>query len=108
MGPQGMIEIGQAIMQRVHYATQTLSKIKHVTIQFPRAAHFREFILDFSRSTRPVVEINLALRERGIFGGYDISRKWPQFQNHAVYCVTEVHTKDDIDVLAQNLAEVLE
>lgn len=107
MGPQGMAEVGQAITQRVRYAIRALSKIKNVSIQFPRAAHFREFVVDFSQGTKPVAEINRALLERGIFGGYDISGAFPQFQNHAVYCVTEVHAKEDIDALAQNLAEVL-
>jgi len=107
MGPQGMTEVGQAITQRVRYAIQTLSKIKNVSIQFPRAAHFREFIVDFSQGTKPVAEINRALLERGIFGGYDISGAFPQFQNHAVYCFTEIHTKEDIDTLEENLAEVL-
>jgi glycine dehydrogenase subunit 1 len=107
MGPQGMVEVGRAITQRVHYAIQALSKIKDVSIQFPRAAHFREFVVDFSRGTKSVAEINRALLERDIFGGYDVSGIFPKFQNHAAYCVTEVHAKDDIDTLAQNLAEVL-
>ena len=107
LGPQGMTEVGQAITQRVRYTIQALSKIKNVSIQFPRASHFREFVVDFSRGTKSVTEINHALLERGIFGGYDISSTFPQLQNHAVYCVTEVHAKDDIDALAQNLAEVL-
>ena len=107
MGPQGMAEIGQAITQRVRYAMHELSKIKDVSLQFPNSTHFREFLVDFSRSKKSVAEIHRALRERGIFGGYDISGKWPQFQNHAVYCVTEIHTKADIDALVQNLAEVL-
>lgn len=107
MGPQGMAELGQAITQRVRYAIQALSNIQDVSIQFPRAGHFREFVVDFSRGTKSVTEINGALLERGIFGGYDISGKFPQLQNHAVYCVTEVHAKEDIDTLVQNLAEVL-
>lgn len=107
MGPQGMAEVGQAITQRVRYAIQRLSEIKDVSIQFPRAAHFREFVVDFSRGKKPVAEINRTLLERGIFGGYDISGVFPQFKNHAAYCVTEVHTKEDIDALAQSLAEVL-
>ena len=107
MGPQGMAEIGQAITQRVRYAMNELSKIKHVSLQFPNSTHFREFLVDFSRTKKSVAEIHGALRERGIFGGYDISGKWPQFQNHAVYCVTEIHTKEDIDALVNALALLL-
>ena len=107
MGPQGMAEVGKTIMTNVQYAMQALSNIKGVSIQFPSAAHFREFVADFSRSKKTVVEINKALLDRNIFGGYDLSGKFPGFTNHAEYCVTEIHSKKDIDMLAQALAEVL-
>ncbi len=107
MGPQGMQEVGQTITERVNYAMRALSSIDSISLQFPQAAHFREFVVDFSRTKKSVKEINRDLLERGIFGGLDISAVFPQFQNHAVYCVTEVHTKEDIDDLARNLAEVL-
>jgi glycine dehydrogenase subunit 1 len=54
-----------------------------------------------------VAEIHRALREHDIFGGYDISGKFPGFENHAIYCITEVHTKEDIDRLVRALSEVL-
>ncbi len=107
MGPQGMAEVGQTITAHVQYAIQTLSKIKGVALQFPKSGHFREFVLDFSRSGKSVAEVNRALLAKNIFGGYDLSGKFPGFTNHAAYCVTEVHTKADIDRLAQAFAEVL-
>lgn len=107
MGPQGMVEVGEAIRMRVEYAMQTLLNIPGVQIQFPNSAHFREFVVDFSHSKKSVAEINRALLQRGIFGGYDLSGRLPAFKNHAIYCVTEIHTKEDIDTLAQNLTEVL-
>ncbi len=107
MGPQGMAEVGQTITAHVQYAMQALSKIAGVALQFPASGHFREFVLDFSRSGKSVAEINRALLAKNIFGGYDLSGKFPGFTNHAAYCVTEVHTKADIDRLAQALTEVL-
>ncbi len=107
MGPQGMAEVGTAIAQRVEYAIQKLAEVPGVAIHFPGAAHFREFLVDFSGSGKTVSEINAALLERGIFGGVDLSRDFPQFQQHALYCVTEIHTRDDIDHLVSALAEVL-
>ena len=52
-------------------------------------------------------EINSALRERGIFGGKDLSDEFPELGQSALYCVTEIHTKDDIDRLADAVKEVL-
>lgn len=107
MGPQGMAEIGQAIVAHVQYAIQVLSSLRGISIQFPQAGHFREFVVDFSHSKKSVAEINKALLNENIFGGYDLSGKFPGFTNHAEYCITEIHTKEDIDRLAQALSEVL-
>ena len=52
-------------------------------------------------------EVNRALRARGIFGGKDLSSEYPELGQSALYSVTEVHTKADIDRLADELAEVL-
>ena len=51
--------------------------------------------------------MNRALRARGIFGGKDLSSEYPELGQSALYAVTEVHTKADIDRLADELAEVL-
>ncbi len=107
MGPQGIAEIGQAITAHVQYAIQVLSSLRGISIQFPHTGHFREFVVDFSHTKKMVAEINKALLDRNIFGGYDLSGKFPGFTNHAEYCVTEIHTKEDIDRLAQALSEVL-
>ena len=38
---------------------------------------------------------------------HDLSREFPELGQSALYCVTEVHTKDDIDRLAAALEEVV-
>ena len=57
-------------------------------------------MVGFDGTGRTVAEINRALRERGIFGGKDLSAEFPELGQSALYCVTEVHTKADIDRLA--------
>jgi glycine dehydrogenase subunit 1 len=54
-----------------------------------------------------VAEVNAALLERGIFGGKDLSAEFPELGQSALYCVTEIHTKADLDRLADELREVL-
>ena len=51
--------------------------------------------------------MNKALLEKGIFGGKDISVEFPELGNCAIYCVTEIHTKEDIDRLVRVLDECL-
>ena len=45
--------------------------------------------------------------KRGIFGGSDVSSEFPELGQSAIYCVTEMHTKDELDRLAATLEEAL-
>ena len=64
-------------------------------------------VVSFNDTGRPVADINAALRQRGVFGGHDLSREFPELGQCALYCVTEVHGKAEIDRLATTLQEVL-
>jgi glycine dehydrogenase subunit 1 len=106
MGPQGMREVGELIVEQSHYAAKKLSKIKGVSIKFG-AGFFKEFVVDFNRTGRTVAAINRELRRKRIFGGKDLSGGFPGFGQSALYCVTEIHGKDDIDSLADAVAEAV-
>jgi len=108
MGPQGMLEIGEGIMQRSHYAMLRMSEIEGVKCPIFQSTHFKEFVVDFNGTGRTVTEINDALLTHKIFGGKDLSNEFPELGKSALYCVTEVHTKDDIDRLVNALTEVVE
>jgi glycine dehydrogenase subunit 1 len=107
MGPQGMAEIGESIMTRVRYAIRRVGTIPGVTAPVFQAPHFKEFVVNFDETGKTVAEINRALLERGIFGGKDLSSEFPELGQSALYCVTEVHTKEDIDSLEAALKEVV-
>ncbi len=107
VGPQGMQELGQLIVQKSQYAIKKLSEIEGVNIPFYASSHFKEFVVDFSTSSKTVKEVNKTLLKEGIFGGKDISKEFPELGNCAVYCVTEIHTKEDIDRLVQAVDECL-
>lgn len=108
MGPQGMREIGEGIMQRSHYAMLQMSKIKGVKSPVFQSTHFKEFVVNFDGTGKKVAEINKALLRHKIFGGKDLTKEFPELGNSALYCITEVHTKDDIDRLVNALKEVVE
>lgn len=106
MGPSGLREVGEGIIQRSQYALRLLADVKGLRILFGGNA-FKEFIVNFDDAGTSVAEVNAALLRRGIFGGRDLSREFPELGNSALYCVTEVHTQRDIQKLATSLAEVL-
>ena len=108
MGPQGMVEIGEGILQRTRYAMQKIAQIPGVKVLFEGAHHFREFAVNFDGAGKTVTQVNQALLAKGIFGGKDLSLEFPELGQSALYCVTEVHTQADIDHLVSVLQEVLQ
>jgi glycine dehydrogenase subunit 1 len=106
MGPQGMAELGEGIMQRSRYAAQRLGAIRGVTAPRLTGPYFKEFVVGFEGG-KSVAEINRALLDRGIFGGKPLQDEFPALGNAALYCVTEVHSQADIDRLASAIEEIL-
>jgi glycine dehydrogenase subunit 1 len=107
LGPQGLAELGRGIVARARYAAGRLNELPGVRAPALSAPFFKEFLVDFSDTGRTVAELNAGLRERAVFGGLDLSSQYPQLGQSALVCVTEVHTKADIDRLTDGLAEVL-
>lgn len=105
LGPEGFAELGETILQRAHYAAAKLSSVPGVTLPFP-SGFFKEFVVRYPEA-HTVAGVNAALRERGIFGGHDLSPDFPEFGQSALFCVTEMHTQGDLDRLAAALNEVL-
>ena len=67
-----------------------------------RAPFFKEFAL---RCPRPAAEVNAALLREGIVGGYDLGRDYSDLADCLLFCVTEMHTRADIDRLAEALGK---
>ena len=106
MGPQGFRDIGRTIVHKTHYAIKRISEVKGIRVLFDSRA-FREFVVNFDGTGKSVKDVNDALLEHNIFGGKDISKDFPELGNSALYCVTEIHTQENIDKLACTLQEVL-
>jgi len=107
MGPQGFKELGEAIMQKSNYALKLISKISGVQTPVFKSLHFEEFTVNFDGTTRNVQDLNNALLKRGIQGGKDITEEFPELGKSSLYCVTEIHSKEDIEKLADALKEVV-
>lgn len=107
MGPAGMKELGDSIMRRTDYAIKQIAAVKGVQAPVFPGPHFKEFVVNFDATGKTVAEINQSLLKHGIFGGRDLSRDYPKLGQSAQYCVTEVHSLDDIKKLVSSLKEVL-
>jgi len=99
LGKQGIQDVANLNVQKAHYAKQRLSQVNGVEAVFA-APFFNEFVI---KMERPVEEVNKALFKKGIIGGYDLDRAYPELQGHMLVAVTEMRTKEEIDQLAEAL-----
>jgi glycine dehydrogenase subunit 1 len=102
LGRRGLQQVAELCFHKAHYAADRVSKIAGYSLS-THSPFFNEFSVS---CPKPVVEINAALLEHGILGGYDLGQDYPALKNHMLIAVTEMNTKDEIDALVDVLEEV--
>jgi glycine dehydrogenase subunit 1 len=107
LGPEGLRELGKTIMYKANYAMHLLSEIDGVKTPVFKSSHFKEFTVNFDEAGLSVKEAHEKLLDRGIHGGKDVSKEFPELGKTALYCVTEIHSKEEIERLAADLEEIL-
>jgi glycine dehydrogenase subunit 1 len=100
LGKKGVREMASANLQKSHYA-KTAFKENGVEVVFDGSS-FNEFVINLNK---PVKEINQKLLQKGIIGGYDLGRDYPELSNHMLIAVTEQRTKEEIDTLVKELGD---
>jgi len=108
LGPSGMEELGRTILSKTYYAINQLNRVKGLKVPTMQAQHFKEFTVNFSQTRPKLKDLEPILLERGIHIGTPLTESLPELGETAVFCVTEVHSKEDIDKLRASLAEILE
>ena len=102
LGSEGVRELAYQNIQKARYALDSLTEIRAVRRKFSGPA-FNEFVLEFEGGYKKVED---HLLSKGIIGGLALEPHYPGLKDCALFCVTEVHGKADIDRLASLVAEV--
>ena len=104
MGKSGMRAVAEMCYHKSHYAASEIDKLPGFKV-LTKAAFFIEFVVG---CPLPVAEINAALLERGILGGYDLEQDYPDAHNQTLFCVTELNSRQQIDHLVDTLESLQE
>lgn len=107
LGPEGLRELGETVMCNANYAVRLLSKIGGVKAPVFKSAHFKEFTVNLDETGLSVKDVNQKLLGRRIHGGKDVSSEFSELGQTALYCVTEMHSRDEIESLAAALEGIL-
>jgi len=94
-GKQGLRELAEQNLAKAHYAASALGKVPGTKLLFS-APFFNEFVLQVPGDTSLVLR---RLAEQKILAGIELARFYPELKNTLLICVTETHTRADIDRL---------
>jgi glycine dehydrogenase subunit 1 len=105
LGEQGLRQLAALNHGKAVRAAERLAQVSGVSLATP--TFFNEFTLVLPKPARGVVH---DLAERQVLGGVSLGRLYPgeaELEHGLVVAVTEVTSDEDVEALAQALAEVL-
>jgi len=106
LGSDGLRKLGEAILGRTHYLLEGMKKIDGVKAPlYPEGIYFGDVPVGFERMTAR--EIIKELIKKGIHIGPPLSRFYKERVRECLMCVSELHTRKDIDKLLNSLNEVI-
>lgn len=101
VGKSGLRQVSNLCYQNAHYAAQRISQMSGYAVLTPEP-FYHEFIIQCPTS---IDHINQHLLQEGIFGGLDLSVKYPALENCMLVAFTEKASKDSIDLFCNVLEE---
>ncbi len=99
LGRQGVKELANQNFQKSQYAKTSICALNGYELLFDGPT-FNEFVV---KTPLPVDFIQTQLMEQKIVGGYNLQTSYPAYGDAMLVCVTEQHSKDDIDTFVSAL-----
>jgi glycine dehydrogenase subunit 1 len=96
-----MRELALQNLRKAAYARARVAKVPGFALRFGGPV-FNEFVVACGR--RKPADVNRALWGRRILGGVELGRYYPELADCLLCCVTEQHSREQIDGLAAALA----
>ncbi len=102
VGKQGLKQVAELCYQKAHYAAKMISQLKGFTV-LTDTQYFHEFVV---KCPIPAAKVNRILLKKNILGGFDLSAYYPSLKHHLLIAVTEMNSRQDIDLLVSTLKEI--
>ena len=99
LGRRGIVELGELMLQRTHYARETLAALDGVEKLHERPV-VREFALRLDADVDRVLERCAA---DGVNAGFALGREYDEYGDGLLVAITEQRSRADIDRLAEVL-----
>jgi glycine dehydrogenase subunit 1 len=102
LGKNGLRQLAELCYHKAHYTAQQITSLPGYRL-WSDAPFFNEFVV---KCPAPVSEINELLLDHGILGGYDLGKDYPEMATHMLVAVTEMNSREEIEMLVNVLSEV--
>jgi len=103
LGKKGLRELAELCLQKAHYAQRSL-----IAAGLAQAAYDAPFFMEFAVRTKvEPARVNRHLLKQGIIGGLELGKFYPERHDQLLICVTERHTKEQIDRLVKGMEEIV-
>ncbi|OGD55458.1 glycine dehydrogenase (aminomethyl-transferring) [Candidatus Bathyarchaeota archaeon RBG_13_52_12] len=103
LGPNGLRDLAETCTSKANYSMHRINDLPGVKAPIFNAYHFKEFTVKYEK--KKASEVNKVLLAHGYQGGKPLKPDFPELGESALFCVTEMHTKEDIDGLVTALKE---
>lgn len=100
LGKAGLREVAEQNLAKAAYARQAIAALPGFSLPFSGPC-FNEFVVATPRGAQALLG---ALQQQGILGGLALARFYPEMADRVLICVTEQHSRADIDTLVAALA----
>ncbi len=105
LGKSGIRELSEHILAKTKYAIKKFSSIDEVDVPLFKAPHFQEFTMRLERGQAN--DVLTELSKKGICGGKSLAPEFPELRGSVLVCVTELHSKQNIDNYVETLDQLL-
>jgi len=103
LGKEGLRELAMMNLSKTEYAKKILSGIRGCKLAYSSPT-FNEFVLQVEGDPEEILN---KLKKRRILGGLSLARFYPELNHHLLVTVTEMNTKEEIDLLGEALRKAL-
>jgi len=102
MGRKGIAQVANLCLDKAHFAAERIAGIKGYRLKY-NAPFFKEFVVQTDRDVNKVLA---SCRAKHILAGVPLGRWFDELSDCFTVAVTERRTKEEIDRLADALAQV--
>jgi glycine dehydrogenase subunit 1 len=102
LGKHGLRQVAELCYHKAHYAAENIAKIRGFSVE-SKVPFFNEFVVTCPRDPD---EINTHLLAESVLGGYSLKGDYPDLSDKMLIAVTEMNTKEEIDLLVELLTEI--